>query len=872
MSIDDLSLPKVYEKYLAHIEKAVSKRCGYNHAIKLVSKIINCLVDERINQSKAAIRLPVEAVLTIVTELCKKWNVWYDVYSALLVEGVLTQGINYYGEEYVYITYERLEDYFVAERIIAAFDTVSIDRFVKEYSWILRRTDLLQFVWIVFAEQKSLELNSIFSNCEDRENYKLRNAFLYSLLWRSDDTITDSTIEYINKEILQYEHSFTQFIDVLFALSTRQNHRLNAVHSYQFFEKRSMPDRDSKFIPAFDELFSNSDSSLNRLLNWGCYHSNHNPVDADTAELLSIILCWLLISPNNLIRDMATKALCSILRAHPGALISVMRRYETIDDPYIMERIYAVAFGCAVNSPVGDSLRELSIYVYNAVFDKDEVYPNILLRTYAKNIIDYAVHCGYLSEQDYQADKVQPPYKSCFPEIPSDVEIKQYSIDTSSPDFKKYHYAKNNILQSMKVEYSRDGKPGGYGDFGRYTFQSYFRAWPELHPMDLKNIAIKRIFDLGYDVEKHGEYDWSVRRSRYNERGERIGKKYQWIAMYELAAKVSDNFPMKVPVDDLGEETIKMYSESYQPNIRNIDPTVLVSPIQNKNSFLHGRYHLPNTTYQDWLEGFNDVFSFQDAVRLCYQGRMFILLEGSYNWWDKKKLGLEPYDLPRRNLWHQIRGYFVKHGDFDELVTCLNGQDFMGRWMPEVSGDYELYNKEYYWSDAYDFFKNPYYGNSEWVSISEFRHNVKFSGKLLLPVRWYCSERKGDTFISEDDANLSWYKICGDIFDFLNLQYGCDQNSCMYDVDGNIVCFDSKELLGEELGYFIGEEELNNYLTQKNMHLVWTSLSEKRIIASDSNLRDLPPKAIHYSALYKYDSGIIEQVYGKEFVDRLYYR
>ena len=48
---------------------------------------------------------------------------------------------------------------------------------------------------------------------------------------------------------------------------------------------------------------------------------------------------------------------------------------------------------------------------------------------------------------------------------------------------------------------------GGYGDFGRYTFQAYFSSWKQLHPMDLKNIAIKRIFDLGYDVEKHGHYD-----------------------------------------------------------------------------------------------------------------------------------------------------------------------------------------------------------------------------------------------------------------------------------------------------------------------------------------------------------------------------
>lgn len=191
-----------------------------------------------------------------------------------------------------------------------------------------------------------------------------------------------------------------------------------------------------------------------------------------------------------------------------------MHQFKSIDDPYISERIYAVAFGCAVNCANKDKLKELALYVYKAIFDKDEVYPNILLRTYAKNIIDYAVYIGCLSNEDCSIAKTQPPYKSIFPEIPSDEEIKKYSLDTNSPDFKNYHYAQLRILSSMKVEYSRDGKPGGYGDFGRYTFQHYFYAWPNLHPMDLKNIAIKHIFELGYTVRKDDLYASGIEPTR----------------------------------------------------------------------------------------------------------------------------------------------------------------------------------------------------------------------------------------------------------------------------------------------------------------------------------------------------------------------
>ena len=869
ISIADLSLPSVYTKYIEHIEKAISKRCGYNHAVKLINKIINCLITERMSHSKTAVRLPPETVIMIITECCKQWNISQDVYSALLAEGVLTQGLDLNGQEFVHITYERLEDYFVASRIVDAYDSLSNEEFIEQYDWILYKPDLLQYVWIVFAERKETELNTVFAVHEERNGANLRDAFLYSLLWRKDSTISKATIEYINSEILQYEYSFNQFVDVLFALSTRPQNRINALGSYRFFEKPSMPDRDADFIPVFDYLYRNSDSALNRLLDWGLYYARQNPPDSHTAELASTALCWLLISPNNAIRDKATKALVSILSICPDVLISVMRRFENVDDPYILERIYAVAFGCAVNIDNKDTLNALASYVYDAIFDKDEVYPNILLRTYAKNILDYSIYQGAIATSDHLITRIQPPYRSSFPEIPSDAEIKEYSLDTSSPDFQKHHYAQRTILSSMKVEYSRNGKPGGYGDFGRYTFQSYFSAWCDLHPMDLKNIAIKRIFELGYDVEKHGRYDYMVKRS-YGVKSERIGKKYQWIALYELAARVSDNFPMKVYIDDFSDDTTEVYCGSYHPNIRNIDPTVLVQPSKRQTSVQHNKYRLPDVSYDEWLENFDDAPAFEDCIRLEYNGRKFVLLNGTYEWLDRKKLGFETYDLPCKNMWHQIRGYIVKRDLVDELLECLNGHDFMGRWMPEASEDSEIYNKEFYWSDAYKFSKNPYYGNSEWVSLNPFRHKISFSAKILIPVRSYFSERKGDTIVNEDGDRLSWFKICEDIFTALNLQYGKNDNSCMYDTQGNLVCFDSLEVLGEDIGYFIDEEKLCKYLDENELSLIWTSLSEKRVIGSERKSLNLPNKAIHYSAVYRLVNGSIEQVFGKQFIDKLH--
>lgn len=108
-------------------------------------------------------------------------------------------------------------------------------------------------------------------------------------------------------------------------------------------------------------------------------------------------------------------------------------------------------------------------------------------------------------------------------EVPTDEEIGKYKFDYKAPSFKDYYWSQNAILSSMKVEYDRNGSPGGYGDFGRYTFQSYFSNWDGLNYNDLKNIAIKKILDNGYDVEKHGQYDRSIESVRHrNDSRERI--------------------------------------------------------------------------------------------------------------------------------------------------------------------------------------------------------------------------------------------------------------------------------------------------------------------------------------------------------------
>ena len=162
ISLGDISLPFVYSQYISVMEQKVAKRCNYNKSYKLISKIIDEMVSKRINEHSGTVSLSLDDTLALIVDICKKWNVNTDVYSALLAEGVLTQGITYNGDEYVYITYERLEDYFLAQKIVSAYAQLSEEQFFEKYSWMLNKPDLLQFFGIVLAEDWEYELSDVY--------------------------------------------------------------------------------------------------------------------------------------------------------------------------------------------------------------------------------------------------------------------------------------------------------------------------------------------------------------------------------------------------------------------------------------------------------------------------------------------------------------------------------------------------------------------------------------------------------------------------------------------------------------------------------------------------------------------------------------
>ena len=126
-------------------------------------------------------------------------------------------------------------------------------------------------------------------------------------------------------------------------------------------------------------------------------------------------------------------------------------------------------------------------------WSKPVVYEDILLRDYARQIIEYTyTYFKQIFPSEIDLEKVRPPYKSNF----SSSNVKEFEV----PDYTGALKIKN----SMKI--TEEGSL--YGDFGRYVFESALYDF-DCDKLALKNYAMNIIFnEIGYN-KALSDYDCS---------------------------------------------------------------------------------------------------------------------------------------------------------------------------------------------------------------------------------------------------------------------------------------------------------------------------------------------------------------------------
>ena len=172
----------------------------------------------------------------------------------------------------------------------------------------------------------------------------------------------------------------------------------------------------------------------------------------ETQWLCALTLTWCFSSSSRPIRDLATKALTTVLLKQPDIFPQLSDAFREVDDGYILERLYAAAYGVCCIDPSRDRTAEYARKTLINVFGQGVPFLNLLLRDYARGIVELANHVGS-AQKDVLVDRCRPPYASTLPVFRlTDSDLKKLTDKAGD----------NSIWHSCDQ----------FGDFGRYEIDA----------------------------------------------------------------------------------------------------------------------------------------------------------------------------------------------------------------------------------------------------------------------------------------------------------------------------------------------------------------------------------------------------------------
>lgn len=904
---------------------ASPKKYAFDPSFPLVRDALNEIVKVKLSIGSS---ISLKDAHSVVQSVVNDYVTDKTFLSALIDEGLLTKGLvrndDNSTEEVVYVAYERFDDHLTVKFLLD--DVKNIENefkssgrlrsyFKDEYDFY-RHSGIVEALSIQLPEKFGKELYELLPEFSD--NHNLLEAFIESLVWRDINAIDfDKIKSFINEQVLRFNNSLDHFLEAVISTSGLVDHPFNANFLHNWLMQHSLADRDAFWTIQLKYKYS-EDSAFRHLIDWAWARTDKSYISDESIELVATSLCWFLTSSNRELRDCSTKALVSLLENRISVLIKVIDKFDGVNDPYVWERIFAVALGCALRTDNVQELKYLAETVYQKVFCTEYVYPNILLRDYAREIIEFSIHSGLVLD-GVEPAKTKPPYNSSWPdELPSKGELESlydkdpywtlWSSIMGGGDFSRYTIGTNHnhsdwsgckfgeppidrkqvfkTFQSKLTDIQKElydaTDPIIYDDkaeeitvgdttirlgsaIGRKD-QDEIKANKALFkqslPDDLliefendiepyldhnnnlletdkhfdlriaERFIFNRVVELGWDPEKHGAFDRQVGtgRGRRESFQERIGKKYQWIAYYEYMAKLADNF---IRFEGYGDERKESpYQGPWEPYVRDIDPTILLKEtgtmvVSNQDMWwLNDEVFDWDCSYEEWVKSSTTITNPYGLIEVKdNNGEEWLVLESYPSWKEPKFIGNDDWGHPRKEVWSHIRSYIVKVEEFENFRDWASSQHFMGRWMPEGSDRYQLFNREFYWSEAFQFFKSDYYGGSDWTSVSDQDSRAKIADVSITSVKYLWEEE----FDKSKIETLSFLKPSNLIFEKMDLTSGEIEGS-FKDKNGSIVCFAAEAIHASKAHLLVKKEPFLKMLSENDFEIVWTLLGEKGVI------------------------------------------
>lgn len=798
----DLTPPKhetrmeIIEHYVAHFNKRLSEVFQYSSLV--LQSVLHEIADKMIADGNRW-KMSQQDVLGI---LCNNQTIKdrADNYlTALVDEGILNEYHFSKKEPHYTFGYDTIGAYLIARSMVEN-DVIS-GSYLNDEAVFEALTDIL-------PAKTGKELFEILK--DDDSWYNPLDFFVKGLPMRTSLTPA-------GKALLNSYADGQQWLDVFDIIASVPYHKewpLNANVLDEVLKPLRMVERDALWTTYISGNAIANDY-LMELVEWG--HSVSDDVVAHLDKDMLILICrqliWTLTTTNLALRDKTTHALVNLLRNQQNCLLQCISDYYNVDDDYIVERLFAVAFGCCTGNQSKEYVASVAQTTYNCLFKDGEPRENILVRDYGKCIIDYALYLD--CQVDIDMKNVTGPYSNTIKNVlASKAEILKYELDYDKTEDKELYNAQNNIMFSMRTEHS---SRGFYGDFGRYTFQSLLDNWNEDIEL-VSNYAIKYIFEeIGYDAHVFKKFDGQhSSEMRHKNTIERIGKKYQWIAMYKIAAILADNH--------YGEPYRYKWRGEMTVRARKFDPTLFMNSDMRDFADVLPKYRVPqydlsSGSDEEWMRSWKLFPDIEEYLEYKSGDKIWIDLFSYYTISSNASNTVEMKGKSEREVWTFIQAFIVDKGDRRKMCRAIDKAGLAGRSSSENRDVSSIYYREYYWSEYYKKdIEGEGFTNCEYT-VESLSTGIQVQPSYLL----YTISEYSDASLAEAQEVIMPSPY---LYEGLGMKFSVN-NGVWLMPDGSVACYDSSWVYGEHGGLFIRKDLLIEYLKREGKCLVWPVLMER---------------------------------------------
>tara|TARA_R110002072_G_scaffold171703_7_gene325466 strand:- start:2666 stop:6796 length:4131 start_codon:yes stop_codon:yes gene_type:complete len=312
-------------------------------------------------------------------------------------------------------------------------------------------------------------------------------------------------------------------------------HPLNAAFLDRVLRTLDVASRDLTWT---EYLRANEDDILKELSALSSGWTDSEFMSTDGNRLRATWVSWMLSSTCVGIRSRATYALFCFGQKDPEHLLGLTARSLTINDPYVPERLLAASYGALLTLPKAElqSSEAVKVFVeqlYIDIFSPSATCPSThaLLRGYASCLIQLVAK---LSPSLFTKSQL----RNALPPFPSLVRRNWGAVKNEKP--------RTGVSQTLHM------------DFENYTIgrlvpgrSNYDYDHPDY--IAAKEQILWRIENLGWTEDRFSKIDGSILTARryapHMGKMDRYGKKYSWIAYYELAGEYVDKGLIQVEND-----------------------------------------------------------------------------------------------------------------------------------------------------------------------------------------------------------------------------------------------------------------------------------------------------------------------------------